>query len=193
MSEELYDALASLIQKIFVDEYAERIHTVVLTASNAESGVSYLASCMATILAQTLGMTLLVDGPVLPRLAQSGQLARRLDCTHVDGGHLWHLGTAEVNRMDMVVQSSSHHLRPVLGSLAQEFDYVVVDTPSLAISGLAEALAPIVDGTVLVAVKDRTTVLDLETARLKLTGQGGMLLGSIYNIPAKHSRTGEIR
>jgi Mrp family chromosome partitioning ATPase len=65
--------------------------------------------------------------------------------------------------------------------LLKEFDFVIIDAPSIAESTLAETLAPSVDGSILVVVPNVTEVGEIVSARVKLTTRGGRLFGAIYN------------
>ena len=191
MDEPLYKALSSLIRQIYTDVDGRRVRTAVLTSTDSKSGVSYLSSCMSTLVAEELGTTVLADGQIIERLALKGQLPRRSDCTQVNNSQLWVLGATEANRLPCNEKGWSLPLGSIIEALVRDFDYVVVDAPALSASPTAEALSPYVDGAILVAVHNDTAVRDLAAARIKLTSRGGQVLGAIYSTAPGKSGPGE--
>jgi Mrp family chromosome partitioning ATPase len=145
---------------------------------------------MSTLVAQDLGPTVLVDGQVIERLAQKGQLPRRSNCAQISNSRLWVLGAAEANRILPSKESQPLLLSSVIEALVSEFNYVIVDAPALSASSTAESLSPYVDGTILVAIPNSTEIQDLTAARIKLTSRGGHVLGAIYNTSSGASGPG---
>ena len=190
MEESLYDALSSLVRQVYTNTEAGQVRTVLVTATDPSDGVSYLSTCMSTLIAENLGHTVIVEGQLIERLAQKGLLPRRSDCTQISNGRLWVLGTEEVSRIPLSVEPRPIPIGAVIEALSREFDYVVVDTPALSESQAAEVIAPYVDGAILVATHNTTELQDLAEARVKLTARGGNVLGAIYNTSSETSRYG---
>jgi Mrp family chromosome partitioning ATPase len=190
MDESLYDALSSLIRQVFSPSEDGQLRTVILTATGRRSGVSYLASCMATLVAEELGTTILVDGQTIGRMAQKGQLPRRSDCAQISNSGLWVLGATEAGQMAFSDRGRSLLLGSIIEALVREFEYVIIDAPALAASPAAESLSPYVDGTILVVIPNSTEIQDLAAARVKLTSRGGHVIGAIYNTSSGKSSAG---
>jgi Mrp family chromosome partitioning ATPase len=186
----LYGALSTLAQRVYATDGDRTVRTVMVTAARPQSGVSYISSCLSTLVAEVFGKCVLVDGQVVADLARKGQLPSRSDCTSIKHSRLWVLGTAEGAEISAQARGKKAPVRAILDSLLGDFEYVVVDTPALSESKAAEALSPEVDGVILVVVPNETDIEDISTARIKLTSRGGHLLGAIYNTSLDPSESG---
>lgn len=192
MDEPLFDALSSLIRQVYSTSGENQVRSVILTATDKCSGVSYLSSCMATLIAEEFGATILVDGPLIERLAQKGRIPRRSDCKQINNSHLWVLSATEASGMACSEKSRSIPVGAVIEALIREFEYIVIDAPALSVADTAESLSPYVDGSILVAMPNRTEIQDLAEARTRLTARGGHILGAIYNTSSGQSGAGGI-
>lgn len=72
----------------------------------------------------------------------------------------------------------------------QVFDYVIIDTPPMGFFADAEALAELVDGTMLVVRQDYTAACDINDAADSLRGAKSNFLGCVLNDMAGHSLAG---
>jgi protein-tyrosine kinase len=77
--------------------------------------------------------------------------------------------------------ASFEHRRDCIDQLADQFQYVLFDCPSLSRSGEALGIVSLVDGVLLVAEANRTTKRDLRTAEQLIDNAGGKLYGIILN------------
>ncbi len=73
----------------------------------------------------------------------------------------------------------------VLGILRQDYEVVLVDSPPLLIAAEAPMIASKVDGVILSAMMDQSSLLDAQAARELLNGCGAIGLGIVLNqVPA---------
>jgi len=184
--------LTKLVQRVFLLPGSEYNHTVVFSSSDSGNGCSWICARVGELLASLVtGSVCLVDAnlqsPTLHEqfgvsnhhglsdaLRQSGsirgyvsQLSRR-NLALVSCG-------SEVK--DVQGMLTSDRMRMRLGELRSEFDYVLVDAPSMSASNEALSLGALADGVVLVLKanatrKDRarSAVNDLQSAKVKVLG-----------------------
>jgi hypothetical protein len=77
--------------------------------------------------------------------------------------------------------ASLEHRRDCIDQLAEQFQYVLFDCPSVCQSGEALGIASLVDGVLLVAEANRTTKRELRYAEQQIDNAGGKLYGIIFN------------
>jgi Mrp family chromosome partitioning ATPase len=183
----IYESFSTLIQRLYVSANGSPVRTVVVTAVHPESGVSYVSSCLSTLLAEKFGTTLLVDGHAVANLARRRVVPMRSDCSSVRRSRLSVLGKAKAAEIVDHTGKKEESFQFVIESLLHEFEYVIVDAPALSVSRVAQALSPHVDGVLLVVVPNQTDIGDICSARQKLVSTGGHLLGAIYNTTLDHS------
>ncbi|CAN5674400.1 hypothetical protein BH10ACI4_BH10ACI4_11320 [soil metagenome] len=188
----VYDELSALLDKVYCEDLSAPIRSLMLTSPQPRSGVSYLASCISTMLAERHGPTLLVDALAIVGLARKGRIPTRFMCTQINHGHLWVLGSAPVAEMSADSLVAPLSVREIIEKLELLFDYVMVDAPAMSISNAAEFLSTAVNGSMLVVTPNVTEVREVAQARSKLTKQGGRLVGAIYNRIDGNSGTGEM-
>lgn len=197
--------LAKLVQRVFLLPGGEYNHTVVFTSSDVGNGCSWICARVGELLAsQVTGTVCLVDAnlqsPTLHEqfgvanhhglsdaLRQSGsirgyvsQLSRRNLALVSCGSHA----------KDVQAMISSDRMRMRLSELRSEFDYVLVDCPSMGVSNEAVSLGSFADGIVIVLKanatrKDRArnAVRDLQAAKVKVLG--AVLNQRTFPIPDK--------
>ncbi len=91
-------------------------------------------------------------------------------------------GPAVPNPADMLAQPE---FDKVLDILRQDYDVVLVDSPPLLAAAEASLLASKVDGVILSAMMDQSSLLDAQAARELLDGHGAIGLGIVLNqVPA---------
>lgn len=185
----LYDSLYTLVQRIYGARNGARPRTIMLTAAKPASGVSYISSCLSTLLADVLGTSLLMDGHAALTLARRRFAPMRSDCTSVDEGRLSVLGRAEAKEISEGSPKGRMNAQLVMDSLINEFDYIVVDAPALSASKVAHILSPHVDGVLLVVVPNETDIFDISVARKTLSSRGARILGAVYNMILDHHDT----
>ena len=78
-------------------------------------------------------------------------------------------------------EGSWQYRRDCIDLLRSEFDYTIIDCPSLKESGDLLSVAPFVDGVILVIEANRTRRDEPRQAEQSITAAGGTLLGYILN------------
>ena len=176
----LHGTLSALAQRLFCTGNGLAVRSVMLTAVHPRSGVSYISSCLSTIVAEMFGASLLVDGQVLVNMARRKILPLLSDCAVVNESRLRVLGRATAAQMK-AKGSSDADVGAVLKSLLSDVDFAVIDAPALSASSAAKVLCPEVDGVILVVVPHETDLHDIKNARIALSSHGAQVLGAIYN------------
>lgn len=184
--------LTKLVQRIFLLPGSEYNHTVVFTSSDPGDGCSWICARVGELLAsQVTGTVCLVDAnlrtPTLHEqfgvsnhhglsdaLRQSGSIRGYVSQLSRRNLALVSCGSESASAQSMV---TSDRMRMRLNELRSEFDYVLVDCPSMVDSNEAVSLGSVADGVVLVLKanatrKDRarTAVRDLQNAKVKVLG-----------------------
>ena len=77
--------------------------------------------------------------------------------------------------------ASLDHRRDCIDRLAEQFQYVLFDCPSVCQSGEALGIVSLVDGVLLVAEANRTTKRELRYAEQQIDNAGGKLYGIVFN------------
>jgi hypothetical protein len=77
--------------------------------------------------------------------------------------------------------ASLEHRRRSIDQLADQFQYILLDCPSVRQNGEALGVASLVDGVLLVAEANRTTKRELHHAEQQIEIAGGKLYGIIFN------------
>jgi hypothetical protein len=78
-------------------------------------------------------------------------------------------------------EASWQYRRDCINLLRTEFDYTIIDCPSLRESGDLLGIAPFVDGVILVVEANRTRREQPRQAEQRISAAGGTLLGYILN------------
>lgn len=184
----LLESLTTLIQRVFLSINGAAVRTVVVTSAQPGSGVSYISSCLATLLAG-FGSTLLLDGHALFSLAHRRVVPALTDCTSIKQSQLSVFGKAEAEEIAHNTKTKGENVLSEIDALFLEFDYVIVDAPALSVSKAAPTVSIHADGVLLVVVPNETEIADVCAARKKLEAVGSRLLGAIYNTILDHSGT----
>jgi hypothetical protein len=181
-----------LIRSVFqaVDEGGKlRNRIVAFTAASAGEGVSHVVNTLAKeIASQTQRRVLAVDSVGLQSLqvADPNQIASHCSETQID--NLLTLpanaeGVMDLQRPDMARawQNDPDYRASCVKALRWNFDYVLVDCPSLAVSSDATTLAPLVDGVAIVVEAGRTRRDQIQRAQTVVEQAGGDFLGFVLN------------
>ena len=89
--------------------------------------------------------------------------------------------TSGVAPSDLMTSSGSVPLRLLLENLSRMFDVVIVDSPPVAVTSPAEAIAQMVDGVLLVVKAGGFDVQVIRRAKERLESRGVQLLGMVLN------------
>ncbi len=184
--------LAKLVQRVFLLPGSEYNRSVVFTSSDSGNGCSWICARVGEILAsQVTGSVCLVDANLQsPTLHEQFGVPNHHGLSDAlrKGGSIRGY-VSQLSRRNLALVScgsdsgeaqsllSSDRMRMRLSELRSEFDYVLVDCPSMSASNESLLLGGIADGVVLVLKanatrKDRarSAVRDLQTAKIKVLG-----------------------
>ena len=197
--------LTKMVQRIFLLPGGEYHHTVVFSSSDAGNGCSWICARAAELLAsQVTGTVCVVDANLMnPTLHEQFGVPNHhglSDALRQTGSIRGYV--SQLSRRNLALVScgsevrdaqglvNSDRMRARLSELRAEFDYVLVDAPSLSVSNEAVSLGSIADGVVLVLKanatrKDRARVAvrDLQNAKVKVLG--AVLNQRTFPIPDK--------
>jgi Mrp family chromosome partitioning ATPase len=184
--------LAKLVQRVFLLPGSEYNHTVVFTSSDAGNGCSWICARVGELLAsQVTGTVCLVDAnlesPTLHEqfgVPNHHGLSDALRQTGTIRGYVSQLSRRNLALVSCGSESkdaqslvTSDRMRMRLNELRAEFDYVLIDCPSISASNEALSLGSAADGVILVLKanatrKDRarSAVRDLQAAKVKVLG-----------------------
>jgi Mrp family chromosome partitioning ATPase len=184
--------LAKVVQRLFLLPGGESNRTVVFTSSDSGDGCSWICARVGELLAsQVTGSVCLVDAnltsPTLHEqfgvsnhhglsdaLRQGGSMRGYVSQLSRRNLALVSCGSESKDFQSMV---TSDRMRMRLNELRSEFDYVLIDCPSMSVSEEAISLGSSADGVVLVLKANSTrkerargAVNDLQNAKVKVLG-----------------------
>ena len=200
----LYLELIRTLFQAVDDEGKLRNRVVAFTSAVPKEGVSYVVHTLATELAtQTQKRVLAVDALALQSLqvTEPKQVSRHCSETELDNlltMSAQDLGLGLIGaRGSLRADSTTRSGPPAWGSrdwladpdyrnacikaLRWNFDYVLIDCASLAISSEATTLAPTVDGIAVVVEAGRTRQGQIQRAQQVVETTGGNFLGFVLN------------
>jgi len=191
-----------LIRTIFQavdDEGNLRNRVVAITSATPGEGVSYVVDLIATELAtETQRRVLRIDAGVFDQFDLSDPKAVSRLCKETGVENLLTLSSDEpaaepvmaVTAGGPTVARAAHsgdfHRRPgyraeCMKALRWNFDFVVIDCPSLATSSDTTALASVVDGVSIVVKAGETRRGQIQRAQQLVEAGGGKFLGFVLN------------
>lgn len=168
-----------------------RNRVVALTSATRGEGVSYVVNVMARELAaQTQRRVLRVDAAAFGGLylADPSHISSHCEETEID--NLLTLSGAESAPHVMAARgfggasdwdSSSEYRKACLDALRWNFDYVLIDCQSAAVSSDATTLAPVIDGVAVVVKAAQTRSRQIQHCQEKIESAGGNFLGFVLN------------
>ena len=197
--------LAKLVQRVFLLPGGQSNRTVVFTSSDSGNGCSWICARVGELLAsQVTGSVCLVDAnlhsPTLhaqfgvpnhhglsDALRQSGSIRGYVSQLSRRNLALVSCGSDLKDAQGLV---TSDRMRSRIHELRTEFEYVLIDCPSMNVSNEAISLGSASDGVVLVLKANSTrkerargAVSDLQTAQVKVLG--AVLNQRTFPIPDK--------
>lgn len=183
-----------LIRTVFQavnDQGKLRNRVVVFTSATPGEGVSHVVNILARELAaQTQNRVLRVEATALQnlRLVSPNQISRH--CEETDIENLLTLSVAKSMSNVAAVggsgrasdwESAPEYRAECLKALRWNFDYVLIDCPSPAVSSEATTLAPLVDGVSVVVRAAQTRRGQIQRCQQLIESAGGNFLGFILN------------
>jgi hypothetical protein len=181
-----------LIRSVFqaVDNEGKlRNRVVAITSSSPGEGVTYVVNTLAKeIASHTQKRVLAVDSTALQsiRVADPRQIAEQCSETQLDNlltlpATVGSLVGYNHGAATSLWQTDPDYRASCVKALRWNFDYVLIDCPSLKVSADATVLAPIVDGVAAVVEAGRTRRDQIHRTRGMLEQAGGSFLGFVLN------------
>lgn len=183
-----------LIRTVFqaVDDQGKlRNRVVAFTSATPGEGVTHVVNILAEELAaQTQNRVLRVEASALENLhiVDPNQIAGLCEETEIH--NLLTLSVPPATSHMAVVggvqkasdwESGPEYRAECLKALRWNFDYVLIDCASLAVSSQASSLAPLVDGVSVVVKAAQTRRGQIQRCQQMIEGGGGSFLGFILN------------
>lgn len=175
-----------------VDEQGKlRNRVVAFTSATPREGVTHVVNILAEELAaQTQNRVLRVDATALQNLQMVDPSKVASHCEETEIDNLLTLSVAQSVPNVMVVgasrkasdwESAPEFRAECLKALRWNFDYVLIDCPSPAVSSEATTLAPLVDGVCVVVKAAQTRRGQIQRCQQMIESAGGNFLGFILN------------
>lgn len=168
-----------------------RNRVVAFTSATPGEGVSYVVDVLAKELAaQTQRRVLRVEAEAFGGLCLADANHISSHCEETEIANLLTLSVAESSPHMMAAQglagaadwdSSSEYRKACLDALRWNFDYVLIDCPSPAVSSEATTLAPVIDGVAIVVKAAQTRRRQIQHCQELMESAGGNFLGFVLN------------
>jgi hypothetical protein len=162
---------------------------IALSSSNTGEGVTYVARALIRELAKCdMTSTAGLNISFLRRLHEPTVEGIRKSISRNASHHSGEKNGAESAMRSLIIQehrspweASWQYRRDCINLLRSEFDYTIIDCPSMGQSGDLLSIAPFVDGVILVVEANRTRRDQPRLAEQRIQAAGGKLLGYILN------------
>jgi Mrp family chromosome partitioning ATPase len=173
-----------------VDEQGKlRNRIVAFTASSPGEGVSHIVNTLAKEIAtHTQRRVLAVDSMGLQniRVADPHMISKQCAETQIENLHMMPAETSGLMDLQRATKSSEWQSDPeyrlaCIKALRWNFDYVLIDCPSLRVSSDVTTLAPIVDGVAVVVAAGQTRRDQIRRTQKVIEQAGGNFLGFVLN------------
>ncbi|MCZ2155513.1 MAG: polysaccharide biosynthesis tyrosine autokinase [Bryobacterales bacterium] len=198
------ESIKTLSTSMTLADFDQRIRTIMITSASPSEGKSTVATAIAITHASKGNRVLLIDADL-----RRPSVADKLGLTRVNGlsevclkGVRWQEAVYRLPalpKLSVITAGQSNrraidHFSRVFADLlaesADEYDFVVVDTPPLL--GFSEPLhlAALVDGVLMVAMAGSTNRRALQTCAAQLRRVGANILGVVINAATKENQAG---
>jgi succinoglycan biosynthesis transport protein ExoP len=171
------------------------LQTLLITSAEPREGKSTIVANLACAMARSGRRVIAVDGDLrratlheifdLPNqiglsslLNQEATLDEAIQDGDVPGVRVLTSGPLPPDPAELL---GSPHMADLIEQLVQQFDVVLLDTPSLLAVTDAAVLAPVVDGVILVVGRAQTQREAVRAARQQLAGVKARLVGVVVN------------
>jgi protein-tyrosine kinase len=186
---EFYLELIRTVFQAVDNEGKLRNRIVAFTGSSPGEGVTYIVNTLAReIASHTQKRVLAVDSLALQNIhvADPRQIAEQCSETQIDNlltlpSTVGSLVGYHSSGPTSLWQTNPEYRASCIKALRWNFDYVLVDCPSLKVSADATMLAPIVDGVAVVVEAGRTRRDQIHRSRGMVEQAGGSFLGFVLN------------
>ena len=190
------EAFRSLRTNITFAAVDRPLRRIMVTSPTPKDGKTTVSSNLAVVLAQGEKRVVLIDADLrLPQIHRKFGLNNRIGLTDlfvqsldalagvVNFVYTPHLAVITSGRLppNPAELLTSQKMTKILDRLNQNFDLVVIDTPPVLTVTDAAALAPAVDGVILVAKPGRTKLGAFQQSLEQLRAVGACVLGVVLN------------
>ena len=199
------ESLRSLRTSLHFAMLEARNNILMITSPTPGVGKSFVCGNLAVIIAQTGKKVLLIDADMRkgylhksfglsPAHGLSDALANRLsnreviNATSVPNLDLIACGFAAPNPSELLMHDNFNKL---LRELAPDYDLVIVDTPPIMAVTDASLVGRQAGTTLLVARFGQSSVKEIETAKRRLTQNGVLIKGAIFNATIRKASTAD--
>ncbi|WP_430534792.1 CpsD/CapB family tyrosine-protein kinase [Listeria rocourtiae] len=184
-----------LVENIELMGLDQKIHSILITSADPNSGKSLISSNLAIAFAQKGKKTLLLDADLRKPTIQNYFDASRSEGlmgvmrnnvtldeamirTDMDGLDVLCVGLTPINPASIL---ATKRFAEVLEELKGRYDQVILDTPPILTVADAQVLAPHVDASLLVIRNDYTVTDRAKKASDQLRSSSKQFLGAIFN------------
>lgn len=191
----LNDAYDRLVVNIHIHKEKEGYKSFVLTGCEPQAGTTTIAINLAISMAMSGWKTILVDADLRKKDGSKrlndtveagltdflcGDCAKEEIICETNYNLLKYVscGTMEENPVRLLC---SNRMSALLEELEQEYDYVILDLPSIYAAVDTNILVSKADAVILVAAQQSTTSTQIEEAKSIVEGIDGTLLGIVLN------------
>ncbi|CDM67933.1 tyrosine-protein kinase etk [Clostridium bornimense] len=191
ISAEAYRTLRTNIQ---YSSYDKKIKKILVTSSEPSEGKSTIIGNLAVSLSQSENTVIILDCDLRkPTMHKKFKISNEVGLTELLVGkkelkdvvqyrnkhlHIITSGKIPPNPAEMLASKSMERL---LEQLANEYDYILMDTPPLNAVTDAQVLSTEVDGTLIVIRSEKTKKESILTAKNLLQKVNANILGIVFN------------
>jgi capsular exopolysaccharide synthesis family protein len=189
------DAIDRIIVELHLKKQSDGYKKFIISGCEPGVGATTIAINLAISMANAGWKTILIDGD-LRKITKFKRLNERLEIglsnylsgeglypQTVYGTNLKNLyyipcGSKTVNPISLLCSDKVYEL---MDQLNKDYDYIVMDMPSLTASVDANVMASKMDGVILISEYAKTDVRSVREARDNLNNSGGKIIGIILN------------
>lgn len=189
------EAFRRLRTTLFALDPESKVHSLMVTSSKPAEGKSTTVANLALAIGQAGRRVIVVDGDLRkPSLHRIFKVSNSIGLTNVltgdiplndaiqngmiDGVHVLSSGPRSSNPAELLGLPVMHD---IVAQLSEQFDYVLIDSPSLQTVADAEVLSLIVDGLVVVVARGLVRRETVDAALKDLAGVHRMPLGIVVS------------
>lgn len=197
------EAFRRLRTNILATDSGTQLCTLLVTSAEPNEGKSTIAARLAVAIAQSGHSVAIVDCDVrLPQIHTLFALSNEQGLSDVllgktalsDALHDTSVESLSVlpsgENIQAVTLFDSRQMETIMQQLQRQFDYVVLDSPSLLAVADAALLAPLVDGVVLVVRRSRVQQDAVQEAHQQLARVRSTIIGIVVNGTDQYPRYG---
>ena len=189
------EAIRKIRTQLLLRLDARKNQTIAIVSPNSGEGKSYIATSLALAFAQNGQRTLLINANLREAqhsgvldsqrlqglssvLSKRRLLSQCLISTSFSKLCLLDAGPLPPNPAELLLAPA---LQNIFDSVTDQFDIVILDTPSMNLFPDAQLIAQQADACLIVARQDRTPLNDIRKTKRMIQAAGGTTIGSIFN------------